>query len=297
MFLGQIEVLLPALAEAEAEKAARADRIQRLHDLVAGLAGIGKRVVPGHDALVHIGHEFGGEKQQRARAAHADEQVRELDAADEHHHDRKRHDDDGRRQVRLEHQQADDDDRDDHERHNTVAERLHLLLVRTDHAGEKQHDRDLRDLRRLKRREAETQPPARTVGLGADVRDPDNGEQENAHAQQHQRPPAISRHAHFGQKDHGHDAGHGESRLTHEVIRGRFLLRIGAGKARREHHDDADRQQQQREHEKRQVKAAALRPGGRARAARGKSQIGNIHASTSLHRGALITRRSGGTRR
>ena len=297
MFLGQIEILLPALAEAEAEKAARADRIQRLHDLVAGLAGIGKRVAPGHDALVHIGHEFGGEKQQRARAAHADEQVRELDAADKHHHDRKRHDDDGRRQMRLEHQQADDDDRDDHERHDTVAERLHLLFIGADHAGEKQHDRDLCDLRRLKRREAEAQPTARTVDASADVRDPDDGKQEDAHAQHQQRQTAVGRHAHFGQQDHGHNAGHGKGRLAHEVVRRRLALRIRTGEARREYHDDADRQQQQREHEKRQVEAAALRPGGRFRLARGKSQIGNIHISTSLHRGARLTRRSGGTRR
>ena len=43
--------------------------------------------------------------------------------------------------------------------------------------------------------------------------------------------------------------------------------------------------------------AKVLRPGGRFRLARGKSQIGNIHISTSLHRGARLTRRSGGTRR
>ena len=199
--------------------------------------------------------------------------------------------------MRLEHQQADDDDRDDHERHDTVAERLHLLFIGADHAGEKQHDRDLCDLRRLKCRKAETQPPARTVDASADVRDPNDGEQEDAHAQHQQRQTAVGRHAHFGQQDHGHNAGHGKGRLAHEVIRRRLALRIRAGEARREYHDDADRQQQQREHEKRQVKAAALRPGGRFRLARGKSQIGNIHISTSLHRGARLTRRSGGTRR
>ena len=79
-------VPLSAADEAEAEEAARSDGIQRLHDLIAGSARIGKRVAPGHNALMHIGHELAREKQQRARAAHADEQVRKLDAADKHHH-------------------------------------------------------------------------------------------------------------------------------------------------------------------------------------------------------------------
>ena len=296
MLLRQVEIFLPALAEAEAEKAARADGIQRLHDLISGAARVGERVAPRHDALVHIGHELARDQQQRARAAHADEQVRELDAADKHHHDRQRHDDDRRRQMRLEHEQDDDAAGDDHERHDAVADRLHLVFVCADHAREKQHDRDLCDLRRLKRRKAEAQPPARAAADHADVRDPDDGEQENAHAQQHERPAAVRRHAHVGKQNHTHHAGHGEACLPDEIIRRRLALRIGAGKARREHHDDADRQQQQREHEKRQVEAAALGPGSRPRPVHRKSQTGYIHERTSLCRGAL-TRRSGGTRR
>ena len=295
MLLRQVEVFLPALAEAEPEKAARTDGIQRLHDLISGSTRVSERIAPRHDALVHIGHELARDQQQRARAAHADEQVRELDAADKHHHDRQRHDDDRRRQMRLEHEQDDDAAGDDHERHDAVADRLHLVFVCADHAREKQHDRDLCDLRRLKCRKAETQPPARAAADHADVRDPDDGEQEDAHAQHQQRQTAVGRHAHFGQQDHGHNAGHGKGRLAHEVIRRRLALRIGAGKARREHHDDADRQQQQREHEKRQVKAAALCPGSRPCPARRKSQIGYIHERTSLRCGAL-THRSGGTR-
>ena len=259
VLLRQVEVFLPALAKAEAEKAARADGIQRLHDLIPGSARIGERVAPRHDALVHIGHELARDQQQRTRAAHTDEQVRELDTADKHHHDRQRHDDDRRRQMRLEHEQDDDAAGDDHERHNAVADRLHLVFVRADHAREKQHDRDLCDLRRLKRRKAEAQPPARAAADHTDVRDPDDGEQENTHAQKQQRPAAVRRHAHTGKQDHTHDAGNGEARLPDEIIRRRLTLRIGAGKARREHHDDADRQQQQCEHEKRQVCRAAAR--------------------------------------
>ena len=90
--------------------------------------------------------------------------------------------------MRLEHEQDDDAAGDDHERHNAVADRLHLVFVCADHAREKQHDRDLCDLRRLKRRKAETQPPARAAADHADVRDPDDGEQENTHAQQRERP-------------------------------------------------------------------------------------------------------------
>ena len=266
MLLRQVEVFLPALAEAEPEKAARTNGIQRLHDLISGSARVGERIAPRHDALVHIGHELARDQQQRTRAAHTDEQVRELDAADKHHHDRQRHDDDRRRQMRLEHEQDDDAAGDDHERHDAVADR-----------------------------KAETQPPARAAADHADVRDPDDGEQENTHAQKQQRPAAVRRHAHVGKQDHTHDAGNGEARLPDEIIRRRLALRIGAGKARREHHDDADCQQQQREHEKRQVKAAALCPGSRSCPARRKSQTGYIHERTSLRRGAL-THRSGGTR-
>ena len=75
MLLRQVEVFLPALPETEPEKTARTDGIQRLHDLIAGSARIGKRVAPRHDALVHIGHELTRDQQQRARAAHTDEQV------------------------------------------------------------------------------------------------------------------------------------------------------------------------------------------------------------------------------
>ena len=189
----------------------------------------------------------------------------------------------------------DDADRDDHERHDTVAERLHLLFIGADHAGEKQHDRDLCNLRRLKRRKAEAQPPARTVDASADVRDPDDGKQEDAHAQHQQRQTAVGRHAHFGQQDHGHNAGHGKGRLAHEVIRRRLALRIRASEARREYHDDADRQQQQREHEKRRVKLPLLQrtlsPGAREISDRKYS-----YNLPPLHRGA-VSRRSGGTRR
>ena len=69
VLLRQVEIFLPALSETEPEKAARTDGIQRLHDLIAGRARIGKRVAPGHDALVHIGHEFACDEQQRARAS------------------------------------------------------------------------------------------------------------------------------------------------------------------------------------------------------------------------------------
>ena len=56
VLLRQIQIFLPALAEAETHQAAGADGVERLQDLIAVIRRVGGRVAPGGDAVARVAH-------------------------------------------------------------------------------------------------------------------------------------------------------------------------------------------------------------------------------------------------
>ena len=85
VLLGQVQIFLAALAEAEAHEAAGADGVERLEDLVAVVRWVGGRVTPGGDAAAGIALRFEIDEGEQADGDAAEGEPFELHAAEEQH--------------------------------------------------------------------------------------------------------------------------------------------------------------------------------------------------------------------
>ena len=242
MRLGQVQLLLHAVAEAAAEQSARADGDLTHRSLEAAVAHIRERVEPDIDALLYVFERHisaepteHSHHEQRAEKPDADACGNQNDKADG------AADDDGRG-VRLLIEQADIDEQQQAVRIGEFSQVLHILVLGRGPRGERDDDGILRELGRLK---AE-QPACRALGRGADARDKDQDQQRNADDDGRIYHHDVAVVVDAAQHVHGDEADRRPAQLPHDEV-GRAALRIeGARIARRKQGDKADDQQQQR---------------------------------------------------
>ena len=169
--LGEIEELLPSLAQACAEQSARADGDEALHHLIAVVGAVQPRVVPhidaacavGDNACIHQRHEApcsGG------NAAYTCANEPRGHAAHRHHNSARAHNEDGARQVGLQEHQHGDNRQPHAVGQHTLAQVSHPLFFLGNTVGKIDDDRQLGDLRRLEGEDTVNAQPAGGVILG-----------------------------------------------------------------------------------------------------------------------------------
>ena len=227
MRLGQVQLLLHAVAEAAAEQSARADGDLTHGGLKAGVAHIRERVEPDIHAVAYmLERQIRGDRAESGEDACRDEEPDAQTGGDQHDETDAAGDDD-RGVMRLLREQ----ENIDREQRAVWVEQLfpvlHVAVLRGRPRREADDDRVLRELGRLK---AE-QPARRALGRRADARNEHQDQQENAERDRRDGQIFIVVIVPLAQQEHGNKAA----------------LRVQRVRvARREQRDQADEQQQQR---------------------------------------------------
>ena len=153
--------------------------------------------------------------------------------------------DDRGAEVALQHQEDEDAREHRRERDEYMLEVPHALGVAVDPVGDEDRERQLAELRRLKRAERSgVEPAPRAVDRHAQVRNQhEQHQQRRGHgAGGRERPDAAVVDA--GENEQGDETDRQPRGLSLRVIEGRLMLRVGEGDARARHHDQAPGAQQ-----------------------------------------------------
>ena len=169
--LGEIEELLSPLAQARAEKSARADGNEALHHLIAVIGAVQPRVVPHIDAACAVGDDACIHQRHKApcsggNAAHTCADEPRGHTAHRHHNSACAHNEDGARQVGLQEHQHGDDRQPHAVGQHALAQVPHPLFLLRNTVGKIDDDRQLGDLRGLEGENTVNAQPAGGVVLG-----------------------------------------------------------------------------------------------------------------------------------
>ncbi len=181
MRFGQVELLLHAITQADAEPLPAAEGDQRLGQLVAGAVLIGPGVGESDQALqtVFLGlHQHHRGDHQQTEADHAN-------TTEEQHRHCGAHHDHGRTEIGLQQQQERHGQQDQEGFGKAPHAFANFLLPAHQIAGQVDHHEDFRQLGRLHVEGAETDPAHRTVHFPADSRQQDQDQQAERRQQQH----------------------------------------------------------------------------------------------------------------
>ena len=199
------------------QQLARAHRDLRLDGVVARI----ERILPGieqHGHALHlvVGHGEGPhEGQDGEEDGPEDEQVPPLDARHHDHADPDGREDDARAQVGLDEDEQ-QHGRDDDERAAQRARGARVAALLREVARERQHDRDLGELRGLELDRPEGEPARR-----AELRLPQRDERQQQHDGGPVEPPGVvQEHVVIEPRDDGHGphGGEGEERLPRHGV-------------------------------------------------------------------------------
>ncbi|KAI3478034.1 hypothetical protein L1887_60086 [Cichorium endivia] len=241
----QVELLLHAVAQADAEPFATTEGDQRLGQLVAGAELIGPGVGEGNQTRHPVGLGLDQDEHCAHRQHYHQAEAEQPHPAEEQHRCRGAHHHDRGAEVRL-HQQQAGHGQEDNERFEEAHPALaHFLLAAHQVAGEVDNDEDLGNFRRLHVEEAETDPAHRTVHFAADPGNQHRDQQAEC-ADQHEEAHALpggDRH-HHGDDARGDADGHVDQVANH-VIQRIARLRRSHFRGRRGDHHQAQAEQGQ----------------------------------------------------
>ena len=220
-----------APADAATEQATIGKRVQRLHELIARAAWIGKGVEPDCDARLHVRKERVEAHAADGDEHDADEHVGEPAGADIDHHEEDAEEQQGASQVALEDDDEHGDDPHRKQRYERAEVRILEAGAATTHdaqqlaivgeiGGEKQDDENLGNLARLERKPENRQPDARAVVFRSDKR---NDRQQQQYEAEEQAgvlvtPQSLDAGYENDGRDHERDAGKEPDDLTSGAI-------------------------------------------------------------------------------
>ena len=214
MLLGQVQKLLPPLAQAHARESTAANGNEALAHLIALVQGVDPRVLPHADAVRAVGddpglHQLHIGKAQRSHAADAADGPALIDAAHDHQHNACAHDQNSTGQVWLQQHQARKKCQCQEVRPDAVFEAFHEVFLFGNAVGKVHDDGQLRDFRGLERQHL-PQPPGGAVFLDAHTGHQHQDQQEDGHIHQYlcHAPQAMIVHA--AHNDHGGYAQQGK---------------------------------------------------------------------------------------
>lgn len=214
MLLRQVEILLAAAAEAEAQQAAGADGILRLQHLQALVERVVLRVQPCADASAGVALRQKINGNEQAAQNNKTDQILPVRTAERHEDKAECQNDERRRHVRFEVEQHGDDAEDHDIGRHAVADRLHIPRVRRHNGRKRADDAEFCNLGRLEAHEAEVEPARRAAALRADERHED--QQADGRSQDQERQLLIPFIWHAADEPHHTDAHHGKDELIHE---------------------------------------------------------------------------------
>ena len=235
MGFGQIQIFLSAVAEPHTEQPARADGIQALQKLIAGIGGVFFWMQPKFHTLLGVGgkqHDAAHNRcADRGKTAEnfcrgaADE---DYDGSDEEQNQRGG---DVPLNYGDEHNTADHDIGD----HDAVTEGVHAVAVRGNIKGKQHHKRKLHDFARLNADWPYDDPAFCTVAYGADKRD--KAKQDGGNDKKRNGELLINAVVKLHGENHHRKAEHRPNGLPDHKIIGVIVFIASIGKACAEHHD------------------------------------------------------------
>ena len=267
MHLGQVEQLLHAVAETDAEPFAAADCDQRLRELPAGLLGIGPGIGEAQHAQQTVGRHEHEDGQRRADDRDDRAEILQARTAEKQHEQRDHHQDRGRAEIRLEQQQQ-ADQRERNERNEQALEAaLQRHLAAHDVARQIHDGPEARGLRGLQAEDAEVDPAPSMVDLDADARHQHEHEQEQSGHEQQRTALLPGLHRHDEHEIAEQHADRREHELALEEVEGRAGHLLADRDRGRGHHDQAPAQQHGDRDDQRRVEAVACTRHGQREAA------------------------------
>ena len=254
MGFGQIKHLLPAGAHAHAEKAARADGQQGLHQVVARIGGIGERIQKGQQTAQTVRLEDGQGHGAGAGQDHGEEQIDEARAPGQTHEEQNAGHHHGAAEVGLQQQQAAEQARHGKGRDDAPAEGLDQCLLGTHEIGQIQGQGDLDELHGLQVHGPQWDP---ALGAVDGRRQGRQGQQEQEQGQEDGRilqfvEPAAG---HEGRAPEHEAPAAGKNQLALEKVVFVTVDLLGHDTAGRQHHDEADGQDDEHQGEQPPVEA------------------------------------------
>ena len=244
--LRQVEQLLDAAAEADAQPLATADGDQRVRQLIALAVRVFPRIEETQHPLhpVRRGHDQQADRRHRhQRQPGKDAQV---DAAEEHDAHGDTHHHHQCAEVRLRQQQEGHHHDRHQDRQEALAETVQLGRLAHGVVGGVDHRRQLHHFRRLEIQHDQVDPAPRTVHHPADAGNQHQHQQKAGEQEKLARVLLPPRHRDHEGQCRRRQPDHHEHHVAHQVeVRavGR-RIGLGVGNRRREHHHQADRQQQ-----------------------------------------------------
>ena len=166
----QVEHFLHAVAHAQPEKTAAAQRVERLHQLIAGVQRILEGIEEGQQAAHAVwGHhdQHGGGAQSQPECQKEIEKTR---SANQAHEEQQRNHDHGSAEVGLKQEQAADNPGHGKGRNDALDEGLYQLLLGAHEIGKIQHQGDAREFHGLQGKAPDRNPAARAVDPEAERR-------------------------------------------------------------------------------------------------------------------------------
>ena len=247
MRLRQVEQLLDAAAETDAEQLAAAEGDQRVRELVTAPEGIGPRIHEAEDAVAPVRRDDDHHRERGEQQRDEDhEQARAHAAEDEDAHGDRDDDDEGAEVGLLEQQHADQDHRHRH-RHEGLLQVGHVRHLAHRVVGSVEDREELHQLGRLQVGEAERQPALRAIDFAPDPGDQHQREEDDADQEQPGRDLLPGLQGHLEGGEGGEQAEAEEDRVADEEI-GRLLCGEASGfgdrDRRRVHHHQAEDEQE-----------------------------------------------------
>ena len=231
---------------------------QALDDLVARAAGVGPGVQERLDAVAAVGGHHdrlvetdrGGQREQGEVAdAHAGEE--QHGAADQHQRR-------GRAQIGLDEDQEREPAHQQEGREQRRQELVDRVALAFEVVGEKQDDRELRQLGRLERQPAQADPAVHVVHRRQEE-DDDQQQRAGDHDRVDHHRPAQLAVVDPHHRDHHREAHHGPQRLADEEVIGAAVALLSQRGGGAPHHDQPEAQQRHGHRGERRVGRELLR--------------------------------------
>ena len=184
MRLGQVEHLLPALAEADAPQPPRAEGDERLHELEPDAARVERGVQEGEEPLRPVAGSRRLEEDERQGREDGHREVPYADAAREEHQEEEADRQRRGAEVRLEQEQPRHQANHHAVRHDADREVRYPLALLAERARQVEDQGHLGRLRGLQAEGTDVQPAPRPAPHQADARDEDQNERHDARSEQ-----------------------------------------------------------------------------------------------------------------
>ena len=250
--LGEVEHLLPALAEPHTPQAPRAEGDERLLELEVDTERIAVGVKEGDDARPAIGRLPRHRDQRRERRQRRERHQPGRHPAHEEHEDEQPHRERGRPEVGLEQHEPGDQPHHQVVRHDAELEGGEARALLHQRARQVQHERELGELGGLDAERAQVEPAARPPAREPDARDEDQHERHQDDDEQRVGRPAI------GVRRGDHRAEPDGEEMLAEEEEGVAEVLLAVEVAHVEDHDDA--QPDERRHREYEPRIAAEHP-------------------------------------